>query len=165
VSGHLYAVWEDRRFDSQAGNIAFSMSADGGFTWSTPVRVNRTPDHTWPPNRQAFTPSVSVASDGTIGVTYYDFRNNQAFQPGATTDYWLVHCRPVTATACTDTAGWRDEVRLTDTSFDLEKAPVARGLFLGDYQGLATDGDDFLALFSQTHGSDPASVFFRRVRP
>jgi hypothetical protein len=106
-----------------------------------------------------------VASDGTIGVTYYDFRSNEIFQPGATTDYWLVRCRPVTATACTDPADWTDEVRLTDASFDLENAPVARGLFVGDYAGLATDGDDFLALFAQPHGSDPASLFFRRVRP
>src|SRR5262249_39644922 len=43
-NGNLYAVWEDGRFsDSQYHDIAFSMSSDGGFTWSAPIRVNQTP--------------------------------------------------------------------------------------------------------------------------
>ncbi len=41
----------------------------------------------------------------------------------------------------------------------------ARGLFLGDYQGRDAAGNDFLAFFSQAHGDDSASIFFRRVRP
>jgi hypothetical protein len=39
------------------------------------------------------------------------------------------------------------------------------GFFLGNYMGLASAGEDFLALFSQPHGSDPASVFARRIQP
>jgi hypothetical protein len=31
--------------------------------------------------------------------------------------------------------------------------------------GLASVGEDFLALFSQPHDSDPASVFARRIQP
>ena len=50
--------------------IALSRSTDGGLTWSAPVRVNRDP------SVQAFSPTVTVRDDGTIGVTYYDFRNN-----------------------------------------------------------------------------------------
>jgi len=33
------------------------------------------------------------------------------------------------------------------------RAPFARGLFLGDYQGLTAIGRDFLAFFSQTTGA------------
>ena len=63
------------------------------------------------------------------------------------------------------------EVRLTDASFDLRQAPQLvgaggpEGFFLGDSMGLASAGKDFLALFSQPHDSDPASVFARRTEP
>ncbi len=35
--GNLYAVWQDGRFG--AVGIAFAMSSDGAYTWSTPIRV------------------------------------------------------------------------------------------------------------------------------
>jgi hypothetical protein len=51
----------------------------------------------------------------------------------------------------------------------MEKAPVARGYFVGDYEGLVNDigdeGADFAPFFSQTHADDPASIFFGRVGP
>jgi hypothetical protein len=160
VNGNLYAVWQDLRFRG-VDEVAFSMSTDGGRTWSAPVRVNQTPSSASPLNQQAFLPSVHFAPDGTLAVTYYDFRNNTS-DPGAPTDYWIVHCH----SGCTNGANWADENRLTNASFDIEKAPFARGpfgFFVGDYEGLSSVGTDFAALFSQEHGTDPASVFFRRA--
>jgi BNR repeat-like domain/RTX calcium-binding nonapeptide repeat (4 copies) len=165
ATGRMYVVWQDARFGGGAfDSIAFSMSTDGGLTWSEPIKVNRTPTGIPAGNQQAFTPSVEVAADGTIGVTYYDFRNNTPATP-LLTDYFIVHCHPTTPTACTNPANWTSENRLTDTSFDMRLAPFANGFFTGDYEGLATAGNDFLTLFSQPHGSDPSSVFFRRVGP
>ena len=46
---------------------------------------------------------VAVAADGTIGVSYYDFRFNDATS-GALTDYWLVYCHPSNRKPATDTA-------------------------------------------------------------
>jgi len=44
ASGRLYLVWQDARFnDGRADGIALSSSADGGSTWTTPVKVNATP--------------------------------------------------------------------------------------------------------------------------
>jgi len=44
TNGNLYAVWEDGRFSNfQYNDIAFSMSSDGGFTWSAPIRVKPDP--------------------------------------------------------------------------------------------------------------------------
>jgi hypothetical protein len=40
-------------------------------------------------------------------------------------------------------------------------APFAGGFFTGDYAGLANVGNTFTAFFSQPHGSDPSSAFFR----
>ena len=55
--------------------------------------MNKTPTSIPVGNQQAFTPSVDVAADGTVAVTYYDFRNNDAAAP-LWTDYWIVHCHP-----------------------------------------------------------------------
>ena len=170
-SGQLYAVWQDKRFDDgQHDSIALSTSTDGGLTWTPAVKVNKTPTDIPTGNQQAFTPAVDVAEDGTVSVTYYDFRNNTPDQNTLPTDYWMVHCHTSTTVDCSqDTQYDGSEVRLTDTSFDMEKAPFARGYFVGDYEGLSNDigdeGADFAPFFSQTHDDDPASIFFRRVGP
>jgi hypothetical protein len=160
ASGALYAVWQDARFNG-VDQIALSMSTDGGFTWSEPIQVNQTPADIPLGDQQAFTPSVDVAADGAVAVTYYDFRNNTADPATLQTDYWIVHCH----SNCSDPANWGSEDRLTEISFDMRQAPDAGGHFTGDYEGLASVGNDFLAFFSQTHGSDPGSIFFRRVGP
>ena len=46
--------------------------------------------------------------------------------------------------------------------FDMKLAPVARGFFLGDYQGLAAIGDDLLLFFSTTQ-NDAANVYAVRT--
>jgi hypothetical protein len=161
-SGRLYAVWQDARFNGfLADAIAFSQSTDGGRTWSAPIKVNLTPASIPSGNQQAFTPSVHVSSDGTVAVTYYDFRNNTPDPATLPTDYFLVHCHG----SCTTPPSWTDEVRVTNTPFDMRRAPDAGGFFTGDYEGLASVGTTFLPFFSQTHGADPSSAFFRRVGP
>ena len=92
-------------------------------------------------------------------VTYYDFRNDGSV--GELADHFAVHCHA----PCPGGSSFGNEVRLTDTSFDILNAPVARGLFLGDYVGLAASGTDALAVFTMPQASDKSSVFFRRTGP
>ena len=161
-SGALYAVWEDARFSGFVyEDVAFSQSLDGGLHWSTPIKVNLTPPTVAPGNRQAFTPSVDVSSDGTVAVTYYDFRNNTPDPTTLPTDYFVIHCHA----SCASAGSWTNEVRLTNASFDMRRAPNAGGFFMGDYEGLASSGTTFLPFWSASHGTDPASTFFRRVGP
>jgi len=81
----------------------------------------------------------------------------------------VVHCHATLARDCSRGSQYGAEVRLTNAPFNLERAPVARGYFLGDYEGLANDiGEedaDFTPFFSKTQTNDPASIFFRRVGP
>src|SRR3989442_6605033 len=161
TNGNLYAVWQDARFSGfRFDEIAFSMSTDGGLTWSAPTKVNRTPVNTTNPLRQqAFIPSVAVTGDGTVVVTYYDFRNDTS--AGELADHFAVHCHA----PCVGGAGFGDEARLTDVSFDILNAPNARGLFLGDYVGLAALGREAVAVFTQPPGAGQSHAFFRRARP
>ena len=165
-NGNLYAVWMDARFDggvflADHDNIAFSMSTDGGRTWSSAIKVNKTP--TTEPNfdQQAFTPSVDVSDDGTVAVTYYDFRNNTASPAALDTDYFVVSCDSG-AENCANPASW-EEQRITPASFDIRKAPYARGYFLGDYMGLASAGDDFAAVFGQAVVQSDSNQYFSRL--
>jgi hypothetical protein len=165
-NGNLYAVWEDGRFSNfQYNDIAFSMSSDGGFTWSAPIRINQTPLNIPPLDRQAFYPVIAVSPNGTIGVTYYDFRFNTP-DPGVLTDYWLVQCHPSLGAPATNPSSWGNEVRLTSNSFNLEALPINApngGLWFGDYLGLAGVGGGFVSAFAAVDQNGVTSIFSRRV--
>src|SRR6266508_4494274 len=163
ASGRVYVAWQDARFShGQADAIALVWSADDGTRWTTPEKVNATPTNIPVRNQQAFAPNLAVATDGTLGVSYFDFRHND----GAATlpnDRWLVRCHPTANPACTRRPA-HPETRLTTTSFDMRQAHLLTsigppGFFLGDYMGLTSTGRDFLAVFAQPHNNDPASVF------
>jgi hypothetical protein len=150
-NGELYIVWQEATLAPSGSAIALSKSLDGGRTWSAPVRINTRPDV------QAFTPSVEALADGTVAVTHYDLRFNTPDPATLPTDYWFLHSHDGGAT-------WI-EARVTPTSFDHKLAPDARGLFLGDYVGLAPAGGAFLAMFTKTEATDPASEFVASLTP
>jgi hypothetical protein len=89
-----------------------------------------------------------VASDGTIGVTYYNLQNATASQPGLT-DAFIVHCQAVDSD-CSAAPSWSvgGQTRLSTTgSFDMTTAPNAGGFFVGDYEGLTASGATFVPFF------------------
>ena len=134
--GKINVVWQDSRFSGGVRpGIALSVSTDGGASWSAPVQINHDP------MVAAFTPSIHVRQDGTVGVSYFDFRHNTPDPATLLTDLWL--------TRSADATNWR-ESRVTAT-FDLDRAPGSPGPFLGDYQGLASIGPIFLPFFVKTN--------------
>ncbi len=141
--GVITVVWQDARFSpgNTLEGIVVSQSSDGGNTWSAPVQINHDP------LVQAFLPSVHVRKDGTVGVTYYDLRSNTADPATLLTDVWLTRSR--------DGVTWR-ESRISKP-FDMAKAPEARGLFVGDYQGLVSIGPLFIPFFAKTT-DDPGTA-------
>jgi hypothetical protein len=156
-SGNLYAVYEDNRFSGGDHNdIALSTSTDGGRTWSDPIKVNQSPS-----GITAFTPSVDVLPNGTVAVTYYDWRNNTPDPATLPTDQFVVASH-------NGAASFDPEARVTPNSFDTATAPNARGFFLGDYEGLANNGSAFKSFFVQTNSGNTANrtdVFNATVNP
>lgn len=142
-------------------------STDGGRTWSEPVRVNRTPTGIPAGNQQAFTVTVDVAGDGTVGVSHSDFRHNDGAAP-LLTDRWLVRCRPRAAATCYDSTPWK-ETRLTPRSFDMRQAPripdasSPRGYFLGEQMGLAAGRRGFTAAWAAPDSPGSAAIYTRSV--
>jgi hypothetical protein len=79
-------------FDPADVDILDLLQGSGRNAPGYDTKVMRSTDHgaTW-----------SQPSDGTVGVPYYDFRNNTA-APGVPTDQWFVHCHRGSAVDCTN---------------------------------------------------------------
>lgn len=138
-TGYIYAAWEDARFHSVEA-IAFSMSTDGGKTWSTPIQVNKSPSDV-----QAFTPTVQVDANGVVAVSYYDFRHYKSGDSTTPTNLWIVEC----SSNCGSSSSSWTEKRVSAT-FNMRNAPNAGGEFLGDYSGLGNVGTGFQPFFIAT---------------
>jgi hypothetical protein len=143
VSGTIYVVWQDSRFSTgKYDGIALSASTDGGMTWSLPVQVNGDV------KVAAFSPTITVRSDGVIAITYYDLRNNN-FAGMVLADCWIV----------TSSDGKTFKESHLSGPFDLNNAARSElgdngdvlGLFLGDYQALTSTSTQFLPFFVQTN--------------
>jgi hypothetical protein len=149
-NGTLYVTWQDSRFNGGTfDEVLLTSSRDGGSTWSKPVRVNQ-PTTTGQP---AFTSTVAVNSLGQVAVTYYQ---TVAFQANDKVDYF----------SRISSSGGRSFGAPDHLAgpFDVSTAPNAGGLFLGDYEGLATVGRTFHPFFVTTTGQpDPTDVFTTAV--
>ncbi|MDH2427223.1 sialidase family protein [Sphaerisporangium sp. TRM90804] len=151
LTGTLYLVWGDATMSGSYSGVALSTSSDGGRTWSTPRKINQTPES--PPfgSGQAFLTQVETTITGAVGISYYDFRNNTA-DPGATTDVWLSTCRARCSAA---DARWQEE-HLAGP-FDLGQAPMwFGGPYVGSFVGLSHTLTGFVHAPITTTG-DPAN--------
>lgn len=142
TTGAIYMVFADG-ISSGFNHVKLTKSLDAGKNWSAPVDVTGTPVST-----HSFNGTVEVAADGTVAVMYYDLRHNTA-DPGLPTDVWLTLSHDGGAT-------WTEQHLYGP--FDMENAPVARGWFLGDYQGMAAAGDDLITFFSVATTNDQSNV-------
>lgn len=152
ADGTLWLAWQDSRFSGgQHDGIALTRSTDGGLSWSVPVAANGSPAVA------AFTPTLQVRADGLLAVMYLDLRPNTPDTGTLLAAAWLATTRDGTAFA--ETVVWNP--------FDMTQAPNARGLFLGDYFGLVSVGNDFLPLLAlpSTDTQNRTDTYLLRVLP
>jgi hypothetical protein len=138
ATGNVFVVWQDQRFTPGTDQILLSTSADGRSRWSSPRRISDGPD-----NAPNFTPAVAVDNLGHVAVSYYSMRNNPAGAGNLVDEYLSVggpRGRPFSR-------GRRQSLG----SWDIRFAAIADGqFFLGDYQGLAAAGHNFMPLWVAT---------------
>lgn len=136
--GAVYVAWEESRYHK--GNfdgVSLSLSRDGGTHWSAPAQVRA------PAGVPAVTPSIAVAANGWIGVTYYILQKPKARTPYLATSFWFTD---------SPSGGHRFGAPLRVAGpFNMLNAPDANGFFVGDYEGLAAVGNDFGSLFSRVN--------------
>lgn len=138
ATGSVYVAWQDQRFTPGTDQILLTVSPNGTSGWSSPRRISD-----GPANAANFTPAVAINSLGQVGVAYYSFRNSP---PGALflVDEYLTVGGP-------RGRPFSRGLRQSFSAWDNRAAAVADGLFfLGDYQGLAASGRNFLPLWVAT---------------
>jgi hypothetical protein len=150
--GTVYVAFEDNR-SLAAGAIGVARSRDGGRTWSNAPLPGI--------SAFAFEPAIAVDAHGTVGVTWYDLRNDRPGDAALTADVWFTHSKDRGRT-------WRQTLVAGPT--DLRTAPLPGHNYVGEYQGLAglPRGRGFAAVFTLAapQAKDgPTDIFFARIGP
>jgi hypothetical protein len=149
ATGNVFVTWADGMGGS-TNKIVMSRSTDGGHHWSPPAIVSH---HD---SAQSFNHAISVANDGELVALYYDTaRNVSGPADGIPTDVYIRH---------SGDAGRTWSTPLAIASYDFAKAPVARGYFVGDYQGLEPIGAKDLIAFIGVAGNTPESAEVYSIR-
>lgn len=135
-TGRLLVSWSD--YTNGDVDVFVAASADGGRTWSHPVRVNDDPVHD---GADQFFQWLAVdPADGASYVVFYDRRAD-------------AHNRDATVTLARSVDGGRHF-----TNYALSRTPFdPSGAFMGDYTGLAAlDGRVYAIWTEQTLDSNQA---------
>jgi hypothetical protein len=149
--GSVYVAFEDNK-SASSGAIGVARSRDGGRTWSSAPLPGV--------SAFAFEPSIAVDAHGTVGVTWYDLRNDRPGDAALTADVWFAHSND-------RGASWRQTHVAGPT--DLRTAPLPAHNYVGEYQGLAAlPGRGFAAIFTMAAPlakNGPTDIFFARIGP
>jgi hypothetical protein len=149
--GTVYVTVEANS-SASTGEIAVSRSQDGGASWTRVTSPGV--------GAYAFEPAIAVNSRGTVGITWYDLRNDRPGDAALTGDVWFASSRD-------GGSSWQETHVAGPT--DLRTGALARQNYVGEYQGVAAIGRrGFAAIFTlaapfATDG--PTDVFFANLRP
>lgn len=152
--GTYYAAWQASHSPTDS-ELDVARSTDDGRKWTKPHAVAH---FAW----QAFVSKMAVSRDGTVGIVFYDFRQDQPGDKPLTTDFWI-------ATSRNHGHTWRQTQ--VAGPFDLRTAHTVNSVFgtgyqLGFIQGLAGTKDGFVTTYTvsrplATLGQD--EVFFAQL--
>jgi hypothetical protein len=134
VTGDIYVVYDDKGHGSQdKADIYFTMSSDGGNTWSKSIRVND--DNTYTDQWQ---PAIAVTPDGGhVGIFWYDRRLDPADN--------LIDRFGAIGTVSGHNVSFAPNFRITDVSFPpaFGQDPVVPPAYMGDYDIATADNNYF----------------------
>jgi hypothetical protein len=150
--GTAYVVWNEIYSDSRS-RIIYSRSTDGGTHWSAPAAVAAPPS-------QAFIPSLAIARDGTLGVTWDDFTRDKPGDHKLTTVVRFAYSRDGGKSWLSRTIGGPFDILTASETASTEIA----GHFVGDYQGLTASGRGFVAVYAESKPGHRATTSAPRVR-
>jgi hypothetical protein len=130
-AGRLYIAYFDKAVATADTDMFVRHSDDGGLTWSAEVKVN---DDTV--NAYQFFPAISVAPDGTVGLSFYDTRND----PGVNhkTDRYVSYSTDGGTT-------WSANQRVSKASSDETVGGFDANQY-GDYEGMGVSSTGFFEL-------------------
>ncbi|MGH2691300.1 MAG: sialidase family protein [Actinomycetota bacterium] len=153
--GTIHYAWSEIAPD-RSSTVYLTSSRDAGRTWSDPKGIIASPVPIMNPN-------LAVAADGTVGLLYYDFRNDDADDDEATTDVWLATGSNARTRHWTDThvAGPFDARTIP---YD-ERDPFMRE-DTGSYQGIVGTEEGFAAAFTVARPlalAGPMDVFYAEI--
>jgi hypothetical protein len=146
--GTAYLAFENNSSDT-SGGIGVAKSRDGGLTWTSSMLPGV--------SAYAFEPAIAVDNKGTVGVIWYDLRNDRPGDSALTADVWFAHSR-------NRGASWRQTHVAGPT--DLQTSPGHN--YVGEYQGLAGLRRGFAAAFtlaSPQAQNGPTDIFFAQIGP
>jgi len=164
TNGFMYVVWQDVDPTFAFIGVFMAVSKDGGDTWSEPVTVGG-----GDPTADGFVsyaqlPAVHVADDGTVGVLFFDDRNDVICPDLSLTNEDNPECFTVLNDGSVQAGPYDQdwflktfdpdlnfiaEHRITPASFDLRQAPNAGGYFPGDYVNCSSTDNDFVCAFAR----------------
>jgi hypothetical protein len=146
--GTVYVAFEDSP-SAGAGAIRVFRSRDGGLTW-TSITMPGIPAF-------AFEPAIAVDGHGTVGVIWYDLRNDRPGDGQTTADVWF-------ASSGDQGASWR-QIHVAGPTDLRTGAPDVLNR-VGEYQGMAGLPKGFAAVVTlaspQAHNG-PTDIFFAGI--
>jgi hypothetical protein len=147
VNGDIYVVYDDqpKNKTNDKADIFFTMSTDGGNTWSSPLRVNDDVTTT-----DQWQPAIALTPDGThLFITWYDRRNDP-------TNDSLIDRYGVIGAISGHTVSFAPNFRITDVSFPpaFNQDPTLDPTYMGDYDQATADNNYFYTTWGDNRNGD-----------
>jgi len=150
VTGDIYVVYDDKpKSAKDQADVFFTMSSDGGHTWSNPLPVNDDVTTT-----DQWQPAIALTPDGKhLFITWYDRRNDP-------TNDSLIDRYGAIGTISGHSVSFTPNFRITDVSFPpaLGQDPFWVGVgasgYMGDYDMATADNNYFYTTWGDNRLSD-----------